>query len=160
MDADALNRIALSKEGCKFFCNKTFQIWITPHINEFQRLFPHLKESNNIELAVRAAKEFNISILLKGAHSIVADSNGTAWQVHETDEDCARAGLGDLLAGFISGMASLEVASGKKISTESFAKYVLMHSYASSQCTKGSSASEIGEELTKLVRQIKLRQMS
>ena len=160
LDADALNRIALSKEGCKFFLNKTFQIWITPHINEFQRLFPNLKDFNNVELALRAAKEFDISILLKGAHSIVADSNGNAWQIYETDEDSARAGLGDLLSGFVSGMSALELSSGNKISTESFAKYVLIHSYAAHQCSNGSSASKIGEELTKLVRQIKMRQMS
>ena len=160
LDADALNRIALSKEGCKFFLNKKFRTWITPHMNEFQRLFPNLKESNNIELALRASKEFDISILLKGAHSIIADSKGTAWQIYETDEDSARAGLGDLLSGFVSGMAALELASGKKISTESFAKYVLIHSYAASQCSIGSSASKIGEELAKIVRQIKMRQMS
>ncbi len=160
LDADALNRIALSKEGCQFFLNNTFKTWITPHINEFQRLFPNLKESNNIELALKAAKEFDISILLKGAHSIVADSNGTAWQIYETDEDSARAGLGDLLSGFISGMSALESSSGKEISTESFTKYVLMHSYAAYQCSSGSSASKIGEVLTKLVREIKMRQMS
>jgi len=160
LDADALNRIALSKEGCQFFLNKTSQIWITPHINEFQRLFPNLKESNTIELALHAAKEFEISILLKGAHSIVADPNGTAWQIYETDEDSARAGLGDLLSGFVSGMSAFEYASGKKISTESFAKYVLMHSYAANKCSSGSSASKIGKELTKLVREIKMRQMS
>ena len=160
LDADALNRIALSKEGCKFFLNKTFRTWITPHMNEFQRLFPNFKESNNIELALRASKEFDISILLKGAHSIIADSKGTAWQIYETDEDSARAGLGDLLSGFVSGMAALELASREKISTESFAKYVLIHSYAASQCSSGSSASKIGEELAKIVRQIKTRQMS
>ena len=160
LDADALNRIALSKEGCKFFLNKPFRIWVTPHMNEFQRLFPNLKELNNIELALRGSIEFDISILLKGAHSIIADPKGTAWQIYETDEDSARAGLGDLLSGFVSGMSALELASGKKISTESFAKYVLMHSYAAYQCSSGSSASKIGEDLTKLVRQIKTRQMS
>ncbi len=160
LDADALNRIALSKEGCKFFLNKTFRTWITPHINEFRRLFPNFKEKNNIELALKASKEFDISILLKGAHSIIADSKGTAWQIYETDDDSARAGLGDLLSGFVSGMAALELASGKEISTESFAKYVLIHSYASAHCSRGSSASKIGEELAKLVRQIKMREMS
>ena len=160
LDADALNRIALSKEGCKFFSNKKFQTWLTPHLNEFQRLFPNLKESNNIELALRASEEFNISILLKGAHSIITNPNGTAWQIYATDEDSARAGLGDLLSGFVSGMAALEMASLKEISTESFAKYALMHSYAACQCSSGSTATNIGEELTKLVRKIKMRQMS
>ncbi len=160
LDADALNRIALSKEGCNFFLDKKFRTWITPHMNEFQRLFPNLKESNNIELALKASKEFDISILLKGAHSIIADAKGTAWQIYETDDDSARAGLGDLLSGFVSGMAALELASGEKISTESFAKYVLIHSYAASKCSIGSSASKIAGELAKIVRQIKMRQMS
>ena len=64
-----------------------------------------------------------------------------------------------MLSGFVSGMAALELASGKKISTESFAKYVLIHSYAASQSSIGSSASKIGEELAKIVRQMKMRQM-
>ena len=64
------------------------------------------------------------------------------------------------MSGFVSGMAALELASGKKISTESFAKYVFIHSYAASQCSIGSNASKIGEELAKIVRQIKMRQMS
>ena len=55
--------------------------------------------------------------------------------------------------------AAQELASRDKISTESFAKYVLTHSYAASQCSIGSNASKIGEELAKIVRQIKMRQM-
>tara|TARA_Y100001978_G_scaffold199539_1_gene214038 strand:+ start:598 stop:2166 length:1569 start_codon:yes stop_codon:yes gene_type:complete len=160
LDADALNRISESENGSQFFLEREFQTWITPHLIEFQRLFPDLKKLNNIELAKQASRKFNISILLKGAHSIVADPSGKIWQLYETDENSARAGLGDLLSGFIAGMSASELSSGKLISTESFAKYVFIHSFAAYNCKSGSNASKIGGELSKLVRQIKLGEMS
>ena len=160
LDADALNRIAKSKKGCQFFLDRHSQTWITPHILEFQRLFPDLCGSNNIELAISAASKFNIGILLKGAHSIITEGNPVAWQLYETDENSARAGLGDLLSGFIAGMAASEISSGKKITTESLAKYAFIHSYAACHNSNGSNASSIGVELSKIVRQIKTGQMS
>jgi len=160
LDADALNRIAKSNLGCKFFLERQFETWITPHLGEFQRLFPELTGLNNIELAVDAAQKFGISILFKGAHSIIADRDGKAWQIYETDSDSARAGLGDLLSGFISGMVALEIASGEHITTESFAKYVFMHSYATLNCINGSTSSIIAKELSRVVREKKMGQMS
>jgi len=46
------------------------------------------------------------------------------------------------------------------ISTEFFAKYVLLHSFAASKCKKGSNASAVGDGLSKLMRNIKMRQIS
>ena len=73
LDADALNRISQSKLGSKFFLERKFKTWITPHSKEFLRLFPGIKGENSVGLALEAAKEFNISILLKGPHSVVAN---------------------------------------------------------------------------------------
>ena len=160
LDADALNRLALSKTGCKFFLDRKYKTWITPHFREFQRLFPEINEINNIELALRAAQKFKIGVLLKGAHTIVAEETGIVWQIFETDDASARAGFGDLLSGFISGMAALEISSGENLTTESLAKYAFMHSYAAYHSPSGSNASRIGVELSKLVRQIKTGQMS
>ena len=91
LDADALNRISKSKLGSNFFLERKFKTWITPHSKEFRRLFPNINSSTNLGLALDAAKEFNISILLKGANSIVAD-NKTVWQLFGTDSQTARAG--------------------------------------------------------------------
>ena len=84
MDADALNRISESKLGSNFFLERKFKTWITPHSKEFQRLVPHIKSDTNLGLAFDAAKEFKISILFKGANSIVAD-NKKVWQLFGTD---------------------------------------------------------------------------
>jgi len=110
LDADALNRISESKLGSKFFLERNFKTWITPHSREFLRLFPNIKGDTNVALALNAAKEFNISVLLKGANSIVAD-NKKVWQLFGTDSQTARAGLGDLLSGFVAGSSAIDLSS-------------------------------------------------
>ena len=155
IDADALNRIAESEMGTQFFKERKFKTFITPHKAEFRRLFPDLREINNVELAIKAADEFNLSILLKGANSVIADKL-LAWQLFKTDADSARAGFGDLLAGFIAGMTAFELASGETNHTESLAKYAFLHSFAASKCKDGSDASSIYRELSKIVREIKM----
>ncbi len=159
LDADALNRISRSNFGSEFFQERDFKTWITPHISEFTRIFPEISGNNKMQLVINAAKKFDISILLKGANSIIGDDKNK-WQLFDTDADTARAGLGDLLSGFLGGSAAIDIAHDKKINTESFAKYVLLHSYAASNCKKGSNAIEIANKLSELIRKIKSRQMS
>jgi len=159
LDADALNRISESNLGSKFFREREFKTWITPHRIEFLRLFPDIKCGTNVGLALSAAKEFNISVLLKGANSIVAD-NKKAWQLFGTDSQTARAGLGDLLSGFIAGSSAIDLTFCRGITTDFFAKYVLLHSFAASKCKNGSNAFAIGDELSKLMRNRKTRQIS
>ncbi len=160
LDADALNRIARSKLKKDFFSERKYKTWITPHLREFDRLFPEIAGINNVELALNSVKNSNLEILLKGANSVIADSEGKAWQLYGTDSCTARAGLGDLLSGFIAGISSMEISSGRNISSESFAKYVLLHSFSASQCKEGSNASLIGNALSKIIREVKTRQMS
>ncbi len=159
LDADALNRISESKSGSKFFLERKFQTWITPHIKEFSRLFPNVEGETNVGRALNAAKEFNISVLLKGANSIVADDK-KAWQLFGTDSHTARAGLGDLLSGFIAGSSAIDLTLCKNITTDFFIKYVLLHSFAASKCKTGSNAYDISDELSKLMRNKKTRQIS
>ncbi len=159
LDADALNRISESKLGAKFFLERKFNTWITPHIKEFHRLFPDIRSDNNLGLARDSAKEFNISVLLKGANSVVAGDE-KAWQLFGTDSNTARAGLGDLLSGFIAGSSAIDLTFNRNITTDFFSKYVLLHSFAASKCKKGSNAYAIGDELSKLMRDKKTRQIS
>ena len=159
LDADALNRISESKLGANFFLERKFKTWITPHPKEFQRLFPNIKCETNVGLALKAAKKFKISILLKGANSIIAD-NKNAWQLFGTDSQTARAGLGDLLSGFVAGSSAIDLTFCRNITTDFFAKYVLLHSFAASKCKSGSNASAIGDELSKIMRKRKTRQIS
>ena len=93
-------------------------------------------------------------------NSIIAN-NEKAWQLFGTDAETARAGLGDLLSGFIGGCSAIDLSKlGDNIKTESLAKYVFLHSFAASKCKKGSNASLIGAQLSKLMRKTKTRLMS
>jgi len=157
--ADALNIISESQLGSTFFLERTFKTWITPPSKEFRRLFPNTISDSNLGLAPDAAKEFNISILFKGANSIVADKK-KVWQLFGTDSQTARAGLGDLLSGFVAGSSAIDLTFCRNITTEFFAKYVLLHSFAASNCKKGSNSSAIGDKLSKLMRNKKTRQIS
>ena len=66
-----------------------------------------------------------------------------------------------LLSGFIGGCSAVELSSFRDyIETASLAKYVLLHSFAASKCKKGSNASLVGDELSKLIRKTKARGMS
>ena len=159
LDADALNRISESSLGAKFFLERKFKTWITPHIKEFMRLFPEIDCDNRVESALTAAKKFNISILLKGANSIITNKE-KAWQLFGTDAETARAGLGDVLSGFVGGCAAINLSYSECIKTESLAKYVFLHSLAAAKCKKGTNALLIGEQLSKLMRKTKARQMS
>ena len=159
LDADALNRISQSELGSGFFLERKFKTWITPHLQEFSRLFPDINYENKVELAFNAAKEFNISILCKGANSIITDKN-KVWQLFGTDPETARAGLGDLLSGFVAGSSAKDITLTRDITTDNLAKYVLLHSFASSKCKSGSNAFAISDELSKLMRNKKTRQIS
>ena len=59
------------------------------------------------------------------------------------------------MSGFIGGISAMDYAFCSDIKTESFAKYVLLHSFAASTCKKGSNAYVIGDQLSKLMRKVK-----
>jgi NAD(P)H-hydrate epimerase len=46
-------------------------------------------------------------VLLKGARSLVAAPGGQCWQLAQASPWAARAGLGDVLAGYAGGLAAL-----------------------------------------------------
>ena len=67
---------------------------------------------------------------------------------------------GVLLTGFVAGSAAIDLTFSGNITTDFFAKYVLLHSFAASKSKIGSNASAIGDELSKLMRKRKMRQIS
>jgi hydroxyethylthiazole kinase-like uncharacterized protein yjeF len=101
IDADGLNRISAD-----WLCKRVGSTWITPHAAEFARLFADLAGLPPLEAAAAAARRCRIAVVLKGAHSVVAAPDGRRWQVVHSCPASARAGLGDVLAGYAAGLAS------------------------------------------------------
>ena len=157
-DADALNRIAAMKDACQWLKRRNGPTWITPHIGEFQKLFPDIDCSEPIRAAIQAASLAEVTVLLKGAHSIISTPDGEAWQITETVSCVARAGLGDVLAGFVAGIGAVGVASKNEIDGSLLAASALMHSHAGRICREGSNADSITCELAQIVKRAQLGQ--
>ena len=111
LDADALTMIAQeSALRAKLHANCV----LTPHAGEFVRLFPKLDPSAP-EVAVKdAAKQLGCVVLLKGAKTYIADTNG-ACSLNDASGAraapwLATAGSGDVLAGLITGLLARGLA--------------------------------------------------
>ena len=130
LDADGLNRI-----NPAWLSQRQGPTWITPHGGEFGRLFPDLAESPPLEAAAEAARRTGVTVLLKGARSVIAAADGRRWQVIRACGAAARAGLGDVLAGYAAGLGSRASACGG-LDGALLAVAALDHALAGCRCTE------------------------
>jgi ADP-dependent NAD(P)H-hydrate dehydratase / NAD(P)H-hydrate epimerase len=100
IDADALNLIADNPEMLSLIPKHSI---LTPHPKEFERLFGKTKDDfERLELLRNKAKSLKINILLKGAHTIVANTEGVCYFNSTGNSGMATAGSGDVLTGIIT----------------------------------------------------------
>ena len=103
VDAEALN--VLAKKPMKLPAT-----WLlTPHEGEMGRLLgiPRAKVHAHREQALKTAvKKFGARILLKGPGTLIAGSDGEIVRISTGNNALAKGGTGDVLAGFIAGVAS------------------------------------------------------
>ena len=103
-DADALNHFSSYKEWWKRI---PFDAVMTPHPGEMARLcgtLPGEVQANRFELALQKAAEWNKTIVLKGANTVIAAPDGRLRINISANAGMATAGTGDVLAGAISGL--------------------------------------------------------
>lgn len=106
LDADALTLLAREPrlmadvhDGCV----------LTPHADEFKRLFPTLDPIKDRAGAVKAAAKLaGCTVLLKGSETVIADPSGATGKCDSTASSAAAwlatAGAGDVLSGFVAGL--------------------------------------------------------
>ena len=125
LDADGLNRLAELGQGLESGASQWLRqrqgpTWLTPHGAEFARLFPDLAGLAPLKAAATAAQASTATVLLKGAHSVIATADGRSWQLVKTCAGAARAGLGDVLAGYAAGRGAMAVAAKRAVAAERF----------------------------------------
>jgi len=102
----SLDASALIPDVLPLLANKN--VVVTPHAGEFKRLFgdvPPNTKNERIHLVESKAKEFGITVLLKGATDIV--SNGTTTYLNEKKTPAMTVGgTGDVLSGLVAGLLS------------------------------------------------------
>lgn len=104
IDADGLNTLAkmdlniLNKTKCK--------VILTPHLKEFSRLTnKSVREimEDSIKLVEEFVNKYNVTLLLKGPTTIIADKNKLFF-TDTGNSGMATAGSGDVLTGIITGL--------------------------------------------------------
>jgi ADP-dependent NAD(P)H-hydrate dehydratase / NAD(P)H-hydrate epimerase len=99
LDADALNVIAEKKLQQKIPKDSV----ITPHPKEFERLFgPSENDFERIEKATMHARLLQITIVLKGHYTFIADPEGQGYFNSTGNAGMATGGTGDVLTGLIT----------------------------------------------------------
>ncbi|WP_411876414.1 NAD(P)H-hydrate epimerase [Vulcanococcus limneticus] len=136
LDADGLNRLAAgggaagADAALQWLQRRAGATWLTPHAGEFARLFPDLADLPPAEAARFAAQRSGAAVLLKGARSVVAAPDGRSWQLLRASPAAARAGLGDVLAGYAAGRGALALAAGWSADGSLLAAAALDHAQA------------------------------
>ncbi len=111
LDADGLNGLALyEKENLySLLSDAKCDVVLTPHVKEFSRLSGYSVEEilkNGIGWAKAFAKEHKITLLLKGAISVLTDGERTGLNAAGNSSQ-AKGGSGDVLSGVIAGLCAM-----------------------------------------------------
>lgn len=109
IDADALNALSTFPE---IMNSKPKPFVLTPHPKELSRLTGQSTQdiqADRIKAALEAAKKFGCILVLKGAHTVIANPNGQIFVNPTGNASMAKAGAGDVLSGIIGGLLAQKV---------------------------------------------------
>src|SRR5213082_2493926 len=121
IDADGLNNLSALERWWTLLPAGTV---ITPHPGEMGRLCNGLKVSggniDRLELARTKAREWQVTLVLKGACTIVAEPDGRTRINWQANPALATAGTGDVLAGMIDGFLAQSLSPFDAASTGAY----------------------------------------
>ena len=135
LDADALNAF----QGQPHWLDRARgPIAVTPHPGEMARLFGQSVEqiqSDRVGLATAAAKFSGITVVLKGADTVVAQPDGSVYINTSGNPGMASGGTGDVLAGMMAGLVAqgLDVLDAARLAVYLHGKAGDIASYRESQ---------------------------
>ena len=102
LDADALNILSRNPQYLQRLPQGSV---ITPHVGEYHRLFGKTNNSYIRLVAAQAyAMSFGVTIVLKGAHTVVTSPEGVHYFNSTGNPGMATAGSGDVLTGVIAAL--------------------------------------------------------
>ncbi len=108
LDADAINIISSHRELLNLLPPGTI---LTPHPGEFDRLAGNSENHwQRLERALQLAKEYQLVMVVKGAHTAVVDSEGKIAFNTTGNPGMATGGSGDVLLGIITALRTQGLA--------------------------------------------------
>ena len=139
---------------------------ITPHAGELSRLFAQrgttvsaeVIESDPATWAKKCSEEFNVTVLLKGSRTVVAQGN-LLISLPAATPYLATAGSGDVLAGIIGALVAtnyIEILNSKERLAHVAATAALIHNQAALLASNGApiSASQITLHIQEVIRKL------
>jgi NAD(P)H-hydrate epimerase len=107
LDADGLNAFA----GCadKLRDRKSDFLAITPHPGEMARLLMNSTkdvQEDRVRIAQHAAKKWNVHVVLKGSHTLIASPQGEIFVNTSGNPGLAKGGSGDILTGLLAALTA------------------------------------------------------
>ncbi len=153
IDADAINLVSKNTAILKEAAN----VVMTPHPGEMGRLIGESAayvNENRLSIAKSFASEYNVTLVLKGAGSIIACPKGITY-INETGNSAmATAGSGDVLSGVIGAFLAAGRSAG-----ESAVAGVYVHGLSGDICRQkigdyGTTASDIAVFVAEALRKL------
>jgi len=154
LDADALNVLAGSPEVLR---RLQVPAVITPHPGEMARLLGiTVKEVQEDRLAVaaRAASSFNVTVLLKGARSVVASPDGAVYINSTGNPGMASGGTGDVLTGAVAALLAQGLDPARAAAAAAFLHGLAGDLAAAQKGFMGLTAGDVLEFLPAAAREI------
>jgi hydroxyethylthiazole kinase-like uncharacterized protein yjeF len=105
LDADGLNAFAACADGLRE--RSSHFLAITPHPGEMARLLGISNaevQKDRVRIATEAAKRWNVHVLLKGFHTILASPDGRILVNTTGNPGLAKGGSGDVLTGILAAL--------------------------------------------------------
>ena len=153
-DADALNALASMPDAGERMPEKAV---LTPHPGEMARLMDmtvgEVQEAR-LQTAKGAAAKYGCTVVLKGAHSVVAHADGRARLSPFANPLLATAGSGDVLAGIIGGYLAQGMEPFEAACLGVYAHGATGEALRLEYGEAGLLAGEIADRLPKVVKEI------
>ena len=120
LDADALNLIAQHQQLAELLKSRRGPVVVTPHVGEAARLMAISSadiQKQRIESAVALAQSLQVTCVLKGAGTVIAEQGGSYCINSTGNSALATGGTGDVLTGVIASLIAqgLEPVSAAKL---------------------------------------------
>lgn len=136
VDADGLNALAGCLDVLRTPHSAQRNVILTPHPGEMSRLLGisvSQVQRNRVRIAKRFARDFNVTVVLKGHNTVVADKNKI--YVNKTgNPGMSTAGSGDVLTGMVAALL------GQGLDAFNAAKYgVYLHGLAGDLAAKAKT---------------------